>query len=175
MVKTMWTPKKKIYITLLILTLLVEIPIFFRLKNNFYPYLIKPKQETYNATGHFDYFYHDLNNDGNSEFFEIENNPTNQAYNVKIYQFNNNISNLINQWNFHNTIHIKDIAFKDLDNDGWQEIIVFTHDENGLYLAILNVINSNLLTSDYTRVATHSDSLTYSVLLTMLSNTCFNC
>ncbi len=140
MLKIMFTPRKKIYLTLLLLSLLIELPLLYWLKNNWYPFLIKPEPATYIEVEHYNFFYHDLNSDGCNEFFEIENNAESKNYNIKIYRYDSGSSQLINQWNFCCFIHINDLAFKDLDGDGWQEIVVFTNDEEYLYLSILNTM-----------------------------------
>ena len=135
----MITPVKKIYFTLLVIALVMEIPIFYYLKDRILPLKIEPVPNTYFKTGNFDYFFKDLNHDGLAEFFEIENDPRKKNYNIKIYRYVHRKPVLLNQFNFISKLCQKELAFYDLNKDGWDELFVFTNDESYLYLTVIDL------------------------------------
>ena len=135
----MITPLKKIYLTLFVVALVMELPIFYFLKDRIHPLQIKPAPHSYFRTGTFDCFFKDLNHDGLGEYFEIENDVQEKNYNIKIYYFVNRKPVLLNQFNFISKLRHKELAFYDLNKDGWDELFVFTNDENYLYLTVIDL------------------------------------
>ncbi len=136
------TPVKKINLSLLIIALVIEIPIFYYFKDRLHPLKIEPVPNTYFKTGSFDYFFKDLNHDGQAEFLEIENDPTKKNHNIKIYRFVDDEPILLNQFNFRTKLCLKELTFYDLNGDGWDEIFVFSNDDDYLYLTVVDLHSS---------------------------------
>ncbi len=139
----MITPIKKIYITLFIITLAIEVPLVYFLKNSWFPFKITAKPGTYVKSKNYDFLFKDVNHDGQSEFLEIENDTQNKNFNIKIYRFVKQKLRIIDQFNFLNKMHPSELAFYDLNRDGWDELFVLTNDEDGLYLTVIDLYATN--------------------------------
>ncbi len=134
----MVTPLKKIYLSITVLSVLIAGLISFWLYYTNLPFILSEAQDAKWSAGVFSYFFRDLDHDGVSEFFEVENNTLSQSYNLKIYHGPFPKRVIIGQYNFNASLVPKGIKFQDMDGDGFEEVFIFTNDKAFLYLSVLN-------------------------------------
>ncbi len=137
-------PLHKIYLLFAVCALLIALLLSAIVYKKLLPYrlsLLGKKVVNTDQLAHF--IFYDLDHDGFQERIEMIKEPINQFYYIKIYQDYNR--GLIDQFNFSNEIIFKSPIFYDLNQDGWDEMLVFSNDNGSLYLSILDVKHTKFL------------------------------
>ena len=140
----MTKPLRKIYFFFAACALLLALLVSFLSFKKILPYhliLNGQKIVASNKLGRF-YFY-DLNHDGFQERFELIKEPLSQFYYIKVYQDYGR--GLIDQFNFNKEIVFRYPAYFDVNKDGWDDLFVFSHNNDSLYLSIIDVNHQRFL------------------------------
>ncbi|NOX90007.1 MAG: hypothetical protein GXO77_13385 [Calditrichaeota bacterium] len=148
----MQKPLKKIYITLFIFSLTVTAVIGWYLRQTLTPYQFSPLPGYKFIHGpNSRTFFHDLNNDGFNERIYTGNNKQIDEYHINVYDDHN--SGLIDQFNFKAPLVQYYFGYQDINGDGWKEIFAFSHDNDYLYLSIIDVVKTEFLVKEQPVVA----------------------
>ncbi len=135
---------KKIYFFFGLLSVGLAVLILFFNSQKILPYqftIIKGKKSPISNNTHI--IYHDIDKDGFEEKIVLTNEDINHFFYIKVYQ--NYKNGIIDQFNFANHIIGRAPAFFDINKDGWDDIILFTHDNKACYLSIIDVKNQKFL------------------------------
>jgi|GEM_PF-2688845 signal transduction histidine kinase len=128
---------KKIYLLFALISIGLAIIILFFYSKRIFPYrLVLYKGGRSPISTEARILYHDLDKDGFEEKIILTNSPSKHLFYIKIYQEYK--SGLLDQFNFANPLITRAPAFFDVNNDGWDDIIVFSHDNKALYLSIID-------------------------------------
>ncbi len=133
--KRIWgrKPYYRIHFFIVLLALLITFISFY-----LFPFPITPHKVHYKIQGHNPYlipYYHDFDHDGFSEKIELKHNPVNNRWAIKGYTVR---EQLIDQWNFLEKWLVHPI-FGDFNNDHHDEVYVFTHTYDSLFLYGLDI------------------------------------
>ncbi len=107
------------------------------------------------------YYYHDLDHDGKSEKIEFHSYKTKKA---SVLVFHND--QLIEQWNFNgNFVNIAEPVIDDFDNDGTDEIFLFTENNDSIFLNCIDAISKKIEIKEVPicRIYTINDIYSYSI------------
>jgi PAS domain S-box-containing protein len=125
---------------LLVLSLIIAAVSAYLLKEMFYPYQCTVLEHDHNAQ--YVKIYHDFDNDGFSESLEFTNLPQVKRYNIHIRNWSGGI---IDQTNYWEGINHGFLLFADLTGDKYDEIIIFTQDEDSLFLYAHDIITKRAI------------------------------
>ncbi len=131
-------PLQKIYILFGLISLFIAALFLFFYAQKILPYrlvLYKGQKDVIDANTRF--FYSDLNTDGYEERIILINEMPKKFYYIKIYQDYRN--GLLDQFNFNNPLIGRSLTFFDANDDGWNDVFVFSHNDEALYLSIIDV------------------------------------
>jgi len=125
---------KNIFILSALLTVIISLAVF-KLSEKYSPNLLSK-----NPNHGDEYYYSDLDSDGNTERIEVHKSALNQV-NLLVY----NKSKVINQWNFNGICgNIGQPMIIDIDNDGTKEVILFSVLHDTLYMHCVDAINDKV-------------------------------
>ncbi len=137
-------PLQKIYLLFGLIALLIAIFATFFYSKKILPYRFELYKGHKNVIAPFSrHIFHDLNGDGFEERLILINDKHKQQYYIKVYQDYRN--GLLDQFNFEHPLVVRLPSFFDINKDNWKELIVFTHNNKGLYLSIIDVKNQKFL------------------------------
>ncbi len=88
-------------------------------------------------------FYHDFDRDGFKERVVMVNDPLQGFYYLKFYQ--DYQRGLIDQFNFNHRIVLSKPVFYDYNQDGFDDLFIFSNDNKALYLTIIDIFNVEYL------------------------------
>ncbi len=140
----MLKPVQKIYLLFGAVSLIISLIALYLFSKTILPYEFQVKAKTkLDSPTNKCLVYHDLNNDGFEERLSFTNDLNNQFYYVKVYQ--DYKEGLIDQFNFNNRIVLRNFVFFDVNNDGWKDVLIFTYNNEALYLSIVDVKNTTFV------------------------------
>ena len=120
---------------LLFLSLIIAGVTTYLLRESFYPYEFQIL-ETITGTIDYQIAYHDFDHDGFSEMMEIRNYAANR-YNITVKNWN---GGTVDQANYWEPIQIHGLSYKDITNDGFDEILGFSQLDDSLYFYVHDLI-----------------------------------
>jgi len=130
---------KKIYISLAALSVLIAAAVTLWIYHSSYPYVLHEETRFTSKLGGRIDIYKDLDNDGCSERVVFFNDAIKKYHNLKIYrQPSPYKASIIDQYNFYHPIKLSEIFYHDITGDGMKEVFVFSHDDQALYLSIID-------------------------------------
>ena len=131
-------PLRKIYLFFAVCSLLMALLATFIVSQKILPYrlkLVANNELDCKTLGRF--IFYDLDHDGFKERIEMLKEPLDHYYYIKIYQDYKH--GLIDQFNFNHEIVFYDPVFYDINHDGWDDLFVFSNNDDSLYLSIVDV------------------------------------
>ena len=131
---------RKIHAMLIVFALITAATIYFWQYLHLTPYRLTLVSTESLQNSKDRLFYRDLDGDGYSERFMLQNDPTEPAYYLKIYRFPTlpKKGRIIDQYNFMHPIQPK-LFFGDVDGDGSEEVFLFSFDDSTLFLSVIDV------------------------------------
>ena len=133
----MLNPLKKIYLSIFLIAVIISAIVLFFYSENLTPYKLQLAQEPIPIVTYDRVLFRDLDKDGLSERFVIQNKFTGRDIrHINIYDQNNQLKN---QWNFTDSLLLEYLSFNDINNDGTEEVIVWIQDKDSLFLSILDI------------------------------------
>ncbi|NOX36636.1 MAG: hypothetical protein GXO78_03785 [Calditrichaeota bacterium] len=130
-------PLYKIYLVTFLISVFFTIGIAFAIKRYFTPIrFIENRGTKYKPDQEKVYFF-DLDGDGYHERVMLINNHPKRNYYIKIYK--DFLSGIIDQFNFKHPLALDYLSFSDVNDDNWAEIFAFSHNNDSLFLSIIDV------------------------------------
>lgn len=124
----------KFHFTFIIISLVLAALTYISIKNIFKEYtvsivdeIIIPENQTI--------FYKDLNHDGYSEKILCGKSGDKELYFVTVHNSNGTVRD---QFNISSETYYKFVYFYDLNNDGYDEVIIFSKDEQTFFVSVVN-------------------------------------
>ncbi len=136
--------EKKLYLSLSLLSLVmtvIAVWIFFARMTPYYFQNVRTEDRM--ISDNTAIYYHDFNHDGYNERVVLGEGIKGHLYSVKIMNMTN--LHVYGQLNLDHKIIYSEISFTDVNNDGNDEILVFSHDNDSLYLSIIDYTSQQFL------------------------------
>jgi signal transduction histidine kinase len=134
----MYISFKKIHYLIFALSVIFSGIIIYVVLLKIFPFKLTEAVNKALVRNNFLYFYYDIDKDKYSENIKIENYPLQQRSDIKIYENRQGKFIINNQYNFKESIAYDFINYYYIDNDGTEELFVFSHDNVHLYLSIID-------------------------------------
>ncbi len=138
---------RQLYLIFILFSLFTGIIFSILILPGFRPYTMHPtrlKRNIPNATLAF----HDFDNDGYSELIYIFTDNTKNMTNLLLNNFQ---EDPIDQFNLRGEVYFNSSAFRqwiffaDLNNDNWDEMLVFHQDGDSVFLSVIDVLHRNYI------------------------------
>ncbi|MCD4693421.1 MAG: VCBS repeat-containing protein, partial [Calditrichales bacterium] len=126
---------RQLYLIFLIISFLLAVIIFYILDFSFYPYQLEILKKHPQRSNCFN-LYHDFDKDGFSELISACSSKEEKEH--SFFQLINYSGGIIDQFNFTEPISFRKIFMDDYNGDGYDEIFVFTGEEDSLFLSVID-------------------------------------